>query len=63
MDDKQEWDSLAGVSKRLIATGCAATFFHEPQFGGWLILGLIVDTLLHVIPFPANLVACYRSSM
>ena len=26
------------------------TFFHNRQFGGWLILGLIVDTLLHVIP-------------
>src|SRR5512147_374114 len=28
----------------------AITFFHNRQFGGWLILGLIVDTLLHVVP-------------
>jgi hypothetical protein len=55
MANKQEWDSLAGVSKWLIATGCAVTFFYGPQFGGWLILGLIVDTLLPVIPFTANL--------
>jgi 1,4-dihydroxy-2-naphthoate octaprenyltransferase len=35
------------------------TFFHNRQFGGWLILGLIVDTLLHVIPFTAALIARY----
>jgi 1,4-dihydroxy-2-naphthoate octaprenyltransferase len=34
-------------------------FFHNRQFGGWLILGLIVDTLLHVIPFTAALIARY----
>jgi 1,4-dihydroxy-2-naphthoate octaprenyltransferase len=33
------------------------TFFHNRQFGGWLILGLVVDTLLHVIPFTADLIA------
>jgi len=37
----------------------AVTFFHNRQFGGWLILGLIVDTLLHVVPFTANLIARY----
>jgi 1,4-dihydroxy-2-naphthoate octaprenyltransferase len=37
----------------------AGTFFHNRQFGGWLILGLIIDTLLHVIPFTAQLVAKY----
>jgi 1,4-dihydroxy-2-naphthoate octaprenyltransferase len=35
------------------------TFFHNRQFGGWLILGLIIDTLLHVIPFTAALIARY----
>jgi 1,4-dihydroxy-2-naphthoate octaprenyltransferase len=35
------------------------TFYHNRQFGGWLILGLIVDTLLHVIPFTADLIARY----
>jgi 1,4-dihydroxy-2-naphthoate octaprenyltransferase len=39
----------------------AVTFFHNRQFGGWLILGLLVDTLLHVIPFTANLIARYWS--
>jgi 1,4-dihydroxy-2-naphthoate octaprenyltransferase len=37
----------------------AITFFHNRQFGGWLILGLIVDTLLHVIPFTAELITKY----
>ncbi len=37
----------------------AVTFFHNRKFGGWLILGLIVDTLLHVIPFTADLIARY----
>jgi 1,4-dihydroxy-2-naphthoate octaprenyltransferase len=37
----------------------AVTFFHNRQFGGWLILGLIVDTLLHVIPFTAALITRY----
>ena len=39
----------------------AVTFFHNRQFGGWLILGLILDTLLHVIPFTAQLIAQYWS--
>ncbi len=37
----------------------AICFAHNRQFGGWLILGLILDTLLHVIPFTANLIAHY----
>jgi 1,4-dihydroxy-2-naphthoate octaprenyltransferase len=37
----------------------AATFFHNRQFGGWLILGLVVDTLLHVIPWTAAWIARY----
>ena len=41
----------------------AVTFFHNRQFGGWLILGLIVDTLLHVIPFTAALIARYWPPM
>jgi len=41
----------------------AVTFFHNRQFGGWLILGLIVDTLLHVIPFTASLIAHYWPPM
>jgi 1,4-dihydroxy-2-naphthoate octaprenyltransferase len=41
----------------------AVTFFHNRQFGGWLILGLIVDTLLHVIPATAALIARYWPSM
>ncbi|HEX9389000.1 MAG TPA: hypothetical protein VF918_21935, partial [Anaerolineales bacterium] len=41
----------------------AVTFFHNRQFGGWLILGLIIDTLLHVIPFTANLIAHYWPPM
>ena len=39
----------------------AITFFHNRQFGGWLILGLIVDTLLHIIPFTSSLIARYWS--
>ena len=38
-------------------------FFHNRQFGGWLILGLIVDTLLHVIPFTADLIQRYWPPM
>src|SRR5512143_1283927 len=41
----------------------AATFFHNRQFGGWLILGLIVDTLLHVIPFTAALITRFWPPM
>jgi 1,4-dihydroxy-2-naphthoate octaprenyltransferase len=36
-----------------------AAFLHNRQFGGWLIMGLIVDTLLHVIPLSAELIARY----
>jgi 1,4-dihydroxy-2-naphthoate polyprenyltransferase len=32
----------------------AATFMHNRRFGGWLILGLLADTLLHVIPRTAE---------
>ena len=39
----------------------AFAFNHNRQFGGWLILGLIADTLLHVIPFTADLIAKYWS--
>jgi len=38
-------------------------FVHNRNFGGWLILGLIVDTLLHVIPFTADLIARYWPPM
>lgn len=41
----------------------AVTFFHNRQFGGWLILGLIIDTLLHVIPATAALIARYWPPM
>ncbi len=41
----------------------AGAFFHNRQFGGWLVLGLIVDTLLHVIPATAALLAKYWSPM
>jgi hypothetical protein len=34
-------------------------FFHNRQFGGWLVLALIVDILLHVISFTAGLIARY----
>lgn len=37
----------------------AVTFFHNRQFGGMLILGLILDAVLHVIPFTAALIARY----
>jgi 1,4-dihydroxy-2-naphthoate octaprenyltransferase len=41
----------------------AFCFVHNRNFGGWLILGLIVDTLLHVIPFTAALIARYWPPM
>ena len=41
----------------------ATTFFHNRQFGGLLILGLIIDALLHVIPFTANLIARFWPPM
>lgn len=34
----------------------AVTFFHNRQFGGLLILGLIIDTILRVIPFTAQFI-------
>jgi 1,4-dihydroxy-2-naphthoate octaprenyltransferase len=37
----------------------AVTFFHNREFGGMLILGLILDAALHVIPFTAALIARY----
>jgi len=36
-----------------------ATFFHNRQFGGLLVLGLILDALLHVIPFTSDLIQRY----
>jgi len=41
----------------------AATFFHNRRFGGLLILGLVLDSLLHVIPFTAGLIARYWPPM
>lgn len=32
----------------------AVCFFHNRRFGGWLILGLIADTILHVVPASAD---------
>jgi len=34
----------------------ATTFFHNRQFGGLFILGLILDSALHVVPFTARLI-------
>lgn len=34
-------------------------FQHNRKFGGYLILGLIIDALLHVIPFTAALITRY----
>ncbi|MFZ5910790.1 MAG: prenyltransferase [Chloroflexota bacterium] len=34
-------------------------FQHNRQFGGYILLGLLVDALLHVIPFTADLIARY----
>ena len=39
----------------------AATFFHNRRFGGWLILGLIADTILQVIPSTADFIARHWS--
>ena len=41
----------------------ATTFFHNRQFGGLLILGLITDAVLHVLPFTADLIARYWPPM
>jgi 1,4-dihydroxy-2-naphthoate polyprenyltransferase len=32
----------------------AACFMHNRHFGGWLILGLLADTILHVVPGSAD---------
>ena len=37
----------------------AVTFVHNRQFGGLLILGLILDAVLHVVPVTADLIARY----
>jgi len=39
------------------------SFQHNRQFGGYILLGLIVDAILHVIPFTANLIAQYWPPM
>jgi 1,4-dihydroxy-2-naphthoate octaprenyltransferase len=41
----------------------AVTFYHNRQFGGLLILGLIIDSVLHVLPFTADLIARYWPPM
>ena len=45
----------------------AVTFFHNRQFGGWLILGLIIDTLLTCHPlhskFDCSLLAAHVRSI
>ena len=38
-------------------------FMHNRQFGGYILIGLIVDALLHVIPFTADLIARYWPSL
>jgi len=38
-------------------------FQHNRQFGGYILLGLIADALLHVIPFTANLIAKFWPPM
>lgn len=38
-------------------------FVHNRQFGGWLVFGLVIDTLLHIIPFTAYLIARYWPPM
>jgi 1,4-dihydroxy-2-naphthoate octaprenyltransferase len=37
----------------------AVTFAHNRQFGGVLILGLLVDAILHILPVTAALIAQY----
>ena len=39
------------------------TFQHNRQFGMYILLGLLVDALLHVIPFTADLIARYWAPM
>ena len=38
-------------------------FMHNRQFGMYILLGLIVDALLHTIPFTADLIARYWPQM
>jgi 1,4-dihydroxy-2-naphthoate octaprenyltransferase len=38
-------------------------FQHNRQFGGYILLGLLVDALLHVIPFTNDLINRYWSSL
>jgi 1,4-dihydroxy-2-naphthoate octaprenyltransferase len=38
-------------------------FVHNRQFGMYILLGLLVDALLHVIPFTADLIARYWPPM
>ena len=38
-------------------------FQHNRQFGGYILMGLIIDALLHVIPFTADLIARYWPPM
>jgi 1,4-dihydroxy-2-naphthoate octaprenyltransferase len=38
-------------------------FQHNRQFGMYILLGLLVDALLHVIPFTADLIARYWPSL
>jgi len=39
----------------------AATFFHNRRFGGWLILGLVADTILQVVRPTAEFIARHWS--
>lgn len=41
----------------------AVAFNHNRHFGGWLVLGLIIDTLLHVIPVTRALIERYWPPM
>jgi 1,4-dihydroxy-2-naphthoate octaprenyltransferase len=41
----------------------AVTFQHNRQFGGLLILALILDAVLHVVPFTASLIQQYWPPM
>ena len=43
--------------------GRACIFQHNRQFGMYILLGLIVDALLHVIPFTADLITRYWPQM
>ena len=41
----------------------ASTFFHNRQFGGLLIVGLVTDAILHVVPFTHDLILRYWPPM